>query len=76
MSKLRADEKNENRNCLKRILSCIRFLTPQGKPFLAQNFIQSGCNLIPNALKSIKTTVETLKIYSKISGETPNDRVE
>ena len=31
MSKLRADEKSENRNCLQRILSCIRFLTPQGK---------------------------------------------
>ena len=36
MSKLRVDEKSEYRNCLKRILSCIRFLTPQGKPFLAK----------------------------------------
>ena len=62
MSKLRADEKSENRNCIKRILSCIRFLTSQGKPFLAKNIIQSDCNLIRNALKSIKTTIETLKI--------------
>ena len=77
MSKYSADEKSENRNWLNRILSCIRFLTPQGKSFLAKNMIQSDYNLVPDALKSIKTTIETLKIKKKYRGrQTPNDRVE
>ena len=37
--------------------------------------IQSDCNLVPNALKPIKTTIETLKIKTNIGGD-PNDRVE
>ena len=37
--------------------------------------IQNDCNIVTNALKPIKTTIETLKI-KKILGETPNDMVE
>ena len=37
--------------------------------------IQSDWNLVPNASKPIKMTIEILKI-KKISGETPYDRVE
>ena len=47
----------------------MRFLTPQGKSFLAKNMIQSDCNVVPNALKPIKTTIETLKIKTNIGGD-------
>ena len=74
MSKSRADEKSGNRNCLKWILSCIRFLTLQGKSFLAKKHDPQRLQSSP---KRIKTHLHDRRDAQKnISGETPNDRVE
>ena len=52
MSKSRADEKSGNRNCLKRILSCIRFLTLQGKSFLAKKHDPKRLQSSPKRIKT------------------------
>ena len=51
MAKYRADEKGENRDCLKRILSCVRFLTPQGKSFLAKKLDPKRLQSSPKRIK-------------------------
>ena len=74
MSKKHVVEKSENRDCLKRILSSIRFLTRQGMSFLAKNHDPKRLQYSPKRIKPIKKEHRSAQNSKKT--RSPNERGE